>query len=169
MPPGPVRVSSRTESSARRSAIVRQLRLPAHERGRLVRKPAAAARGCDQRREAGRQRRMGELEDALGAAESLQLVLAHVLQGGAVRQLVGDERSGGRRQQHLAAMAGGHDARGPVEGRTEVVALALGRLAGVQTHPDAERSGLAPRLAHEVLLCVEAWRRRRRRPSRRRP
>ena len=90
------------------------------------------------------------------AAQALELVLAQVLERGAGRELVDDERGGGRRQQHLTAVPGGHDARRAVQGRAEVVALPLGRLAGVQPHPDAERAGLAPRLVREVLLGGQA-------------
>ena len=133
-----------------------QLCFSAHESRRLVGQPGAPARGSDQRREAVPEAWMGELEDALRAAEALELVLAEVLERGAVRELVNDECGRGGREQHLTAVPGGHDARRAVQGRAEVVALARRRLPGVQPHANAEWSGLAPRLFQKVLLGAEA-------------
>ena len=99
---------------------------------------------------------MGELEHALGPPQSLQVMLAEVAQLATGGQPVHDQGGRGRRQEHLAAMPGGHDPRGAVESRAEVVALARRGLAHVQAHADAERPGLAPRLARERALGVQA-------------
>jgi hypothetical protein len=99
---------------------------------------------------------MVELEHALRPAEALQLVLAEVAEAAAVREAVGDQRGCGCRQEHLAAVAGGHDPRRAIEGRAEVVPLTRGGLAGVQAHADAERPGGAPGLLCEPALGVQA-------------
>ena len=75
-----------------------------------------------------------QLVDTFGPAQVLEAMLAQVADGGALGQLVshqGGDRGG---QQHLASVAGGHDARGAIEGRSEVVAVAKGGLAGMQRH-----------------------------------
>ena len=92
-------------SSARRSAIsASSASLPTNPdgwSGRRVRRRVGVTSGGKLPGSPG----IGELEDALGAAEALELVLAEVLERGAVRELVHDERGRGRRQQHLAAVA----------------------------------------------------------------
>ena len=57
---------------------------------------------------------MDELEDAFGASQILEAMLTQVAQGRPLWQLVDDKSRRGRRQQHLAAVPGGHDPRGPV-------------------------------------------------------
>ena len=59
------------------------------------------------------------------------------------------------RHQHLATMAGRHDAGRPIHRRTEVVAGA--RLGRTDMDPDAylQWSGLVPRRRTELLLCCQ--------------
>jgi hypothetical protein len=99
---------------------------------------------------------MDELKDAFGTSQILEMVLAEVAQGGPLRQLVYDQRCRRRRQQHLAAVAGRHDPRGPVQGRAVVVPVALGSLACMQPHPDTKRSGLTPLRRREAVLSFQA-------------
>ena len=58
---------------------------------------------------------MDELKDAFGASQILEAMFTQVAQGRPLWQLVDDKSRRGRRQQHLAAVAGRHDPRGPVE------------------------------------------------------
>jgi hypothetical protein len=57
-----------------------QLRFPPDESGRLIRNPVLLAGGRHERRKALREVRVGELEDALGPSQALELVLAQVAQ-----------------------------------------------------------------------------------------
>ncbi len=144
VPPGPVRVRRRTESSARRrSTSSSSARRPTNAVPRTGRFPAAWSSvvsggnvDC--------KRRMHELEDALGAPEVLEPVLAEVAQARAVREVVRGEGRGGRRQEHLPAVPGGHDPGGAVDGRTEVVVAAPFGVPAMDADPDAERPGLRP-------------------------
>src|SRR5829696_401012 len=83
-------------------------------------------------------------------------MLAQVMQRGTVGKRVRGKERDGRRKQYLTTMTRGHESRGPIEGRAEVVTLAKGGLSGVEDHSDAKRARLAPRLADEVALCIEA-------------
>ena len=87
--------------------------------------------GRPQRRELRRQAVDVELVDALRAVEVLEPVLAEVADA-QPRQLVVLEHGRGRlREQHLAAVAGRHDARRAVHAQPVVPLLADRRLAGV--------------------------------------
>jgi hypothetical protein len=99
---------------------------------------------------------MDELKDAFGVSQILETMLTQVAQGRPLRQLVDDKSRRGRRQQHLAAVPGRHDPRGPVEGGTVVVPIAPGSLSYVQRHTDTKRSGLTPRCGREVVLSLQA-------------
>ena len=76
-----------------------------------------------------------ELEDPLGLVEAAQPVLAEVTHVG-VR---GERRPRGRRDQHLAAVAGRADPSGTVHVDSDVAAVDAHRLAGMDAHPDAQR------------------------------
>ena len=144
-------VRSRTDSSARRVDDLRQLRVAPDEGGRLVGKAGCARRvGVTSGGKLAGRPGCASWKTRSPRPRSLSRCSPRSRRVGAVGQLVDDQGGRGCRQQHLAAVAGGHDARGAVEGRPEVVALALGGLAGVQAHAHAERPGLAPRLLHEA-------------------
>jgi hypothetical protein len=67
-------------------------------------------------------------------------MLAKFAEGNILRQLFTHHLRGRFRKQHLPAMPNRHDARGPVNRRAEVVAVAFLRDAGVQpaAHPERE-------------------------------
>jgi hypothetical protein len=99
---------------------------------------------------------MGELEDPFRSAEALEAVVAEITEPGAVRKLVDDERGRGGREQHLAAVAHPHEPGRTVDRRPVVIPGARLSHSTVDPHPHAQGAGLAPRLATEALLRVEA-------------
>ena len=101
---------------------------------------------------------MHELEDALGAPEVLEPVLAEVAQARTVREVVRGEGRGGGRQEHLPAVPGGHDPGGAVDGRTEVVVAAPFGVPAMDADPDAERPGFRPCRRREPALDGETCR-----------
>jgi hypothetical protein len=74
----------------------------------------------------------------LGVVDVFQAVVAEVTEGGAVGEVVLDERPGGVRQQDLAAVAGRRDPGGPVDVDPPVVVPARSALPGVEPHPDPD-------------------------------
>ena len=108
-----------------------------------------------------------QLEDALGADQVLEAVLAERDKLGAVRQLIGRELGHGGGHQGLAAGGQGHDVRGAVDRVAEVVAFAQLGFAGVQAHAHPRRVGQAgPGGGREGVLAGWAAARRPR-PGRR--
>ncbi len=97
-----------------------------------------------QGREVGAQLRVQELEEALGPREIAQPHAAQVAQ----RRLFGQPRTeqlaNALRQQHLAAMRGGHDARRAVDRGAVVVVVAPFRDARVQAAACAQRQAAHP-------------------------
>ena len=77
------------------------------------------------------------------------------------RQLVPDERGGGRGEEDLAAVGGGGDPGALVEAEAVVALVADLGLAGVEAHADAALGARRPVVRGERAL-------RRRRPPRRR-
>ena len=140
LPPGPVSVTSRTSASSRRLANRPELGVAADERGCLGREVVRPEVEGRQRRELGRQPRMGELEEALRPPEVLQSMLPEVAQRGAVREPALDEAGGRVGQQDLAAVTGRHDPRRPVHRGPEEVPAARLDLAGVDPHPHPDRA-----------------------------
>jgi hypothetical protein len=59
-----------------------------------------------------------------------------------------------RRDQHLPAVAGGHDARRPVDRRPEAIPAALVDLPGMQAHTDPQRRTIRPSLRRQRILGV---------------
>jgi hypothetical protein len=74
-----------------------------------------------------------ELPDKHGAAQVPQAMLAQI-----AKHQAGHELGRHPRDQHLPAVAGGHEPGGAVHRRAEVVAVALVDLAGVDPHPHAD-------------------------------
>ncbi len=142
-----------------------ELRRPADERRSWQREVLHACLDRLQQRELARQAVDLELVDALGRAQVLEPVCAEVA------RLVVDQRASRLRQQHLAAVADGCDARALVHVDPDVSLMGHPRLAGVEPHPDADRPiGQAslcvhgrggrvrsPRESHEerVTLCID--------------
>ena len=85
-----------------------------------------------QRRELG----AAELVDPLGRGEVLEAVLAEVVQVDRV-----DEPGGGGREEDLAAVAAGGDARGAVDVDADVALVGEERRAAVEAHAHADRPG----------------------------
>ena len=76
-----------------------------------------------------------DLKQALGIEQALQSMLAHVAEGDTCRQISAYQFRRSDREKDLAAVRGGHDARGAIQHRAEIIAIPkLGR-AGVQAHP----------------------------------
>ena len=86
----------------------------------------------------------------------------------ALRHRAGDERSGRRGEQHLAAVTGRADPRGAVDVDPDVPLLAHDRLAGVHAHPHAELLAVRPAVRRERALSRRRPRRPRRARARRR-
>jgi hypothetical protein len=145
-------VSNRTASSP---VDLLQIRVAADEGGGLGGQVVVTAVEGGQRREAVGEVGVDQLEQPLGTAQVLEAVGAEVAQVGSFREPVGGQGGRRRRQQHLAAMADGHDPCGAVDCRAEVVAGAGRGLAGVQPHPHPQRPGRSPRLGRQVLLRGE--------------
>ena len=109
-----------------------------------------------------------DLEHPLGPGEVAQVVLAEIDELDAGKELVAHELRGQSRADDLAAVRRRHQARGTVEGRAEVVAVAdLGR-PGVQADPHPQRSGVGPRLGGQCPLQLDRRGHRRRRGRERR-
>ena len=111
-----------------------QLRRPADERRSRQRKVLHPRLDRLQQRELARQTLDLELVDALGRAQVLEPVCAEVA------CLVVDERVSRLRKQYLAAVADGCDARASVDVDSDVSLVGYTRLAGVEPHPDADRT-----------------------------
>ncbi len=143
---------------------VRQLHPAADERGGLDRQVGGSAVLGRQRGKGGLEGGMDELEDSLRTSKVLEPVLAEISQARPSGQPLLGQGRGGRREQHLATVPGGHDPGRPIDGRSEVVVAASVGVAGVESHPDAQRPGLAPSFRAKRLL----GRQRRRNPIHRR-
>ena len=96
-----------------------------------------------------------DLEDALGAREIGQPLLAEVDEGHLVGQRVAHDLLGGVRHHHLFAVGGGHDPGGPVGRGAVVVAVAGDRVTGVEAHPHPQPARHGPPLGDEGPLGGE--------------
>ena len=92
--------------------------------------------GCVERPE-GRELALAELEEALGADQVLQAVLAEV----ADRSLCLEKAARRPGDDDLAAVRRGCDPRRAVDVHADVAFLGHERLAGVDAHPDPDRPG----------------------------
>ena len=81
---------------------------------------------------------------------------ADVAQLHAVRQLVRDEPRRQRREQHLAALAGGADPRAVMHREADVALVAEDRVAGVQAHAHAHAARRAATDGRECARCAAA-------------
>jgi len=114
------------------------LLLPAHERGELHRQvPGPGAHGPGGR-EVGREPLDHQVVQVLGHGEVLEPMPAEVSERHPSGQGMLHEASGGRRDQHLPAVAGLGDPGRPVHVKAEVVVPAQDSLPGVQAHPDPQ-------------------------------
>ena len=103
--PGPAGPDERHETMlAHEVGHGRQVGCPADEARQLGREVMPERVEGGERREGCRQGRVLELEDALGSGQVPQSMLAEVAQRSIRRQLVADERRGGRRNQDLPTM-----------------------------------------------------------------
>jgi len=111
-----------------------QLLRPADERGPRGGEVRAPGLERPERRELGGQAVDLELEDPLRSAEVPEPVRPEV------PGVHLDESPGGLGQEDLAAVADGGDAGGPVDVEPDVAFLGQPRLAGVEAHPDLDRT-----------------------------
>jgi hypothetical protein len=100
--------------------------------------------------------RRGELVDPLRLVHVLELVLAEVPQRDIRRRVVAEELARRRGDEHLAAVAGGGDARGAVDAHPDVALAADGRLAGVNAHPHTQLAAAGPFMCGQRLLRVDS-------------
>ena len=130
VPPGPVSVTRRAPSS-KRDEHLEQLVVSADERARRPRQVRVGDRL--QRREGA----VSELEERHRLGDVLEPVLAEV------GQLVLDELGGRLREDDLAAVARGGDARSEVDVVADVALVGEQRRAGVQADAHADRARLS--------------------------
>ena len=96
-----------------------------------------------------------ELENPLGQAEVLEPVQAKVPQGGARWHRVAEQRRRRGREHDLAPVSGGRDAGAPVDVEADQAGRCLGRLAGMDAHPDADRLTVGPWVRPERPLHLD--------------
>ncbi len=135
-PPGPVSVTSRTSSSSSNARSVFELGAPPDERRRLRRQVRGPVLERPQRRELRLEAGCQKLVERLRLRQVLEAVLAEVA------RLRVREIARRLREQHLPAVRRGGNTRGPVDVEADVVVADDRRLAGVQSHPHAERQAL---------------------------
>ncbi len=98
---------------------------------------------------------MPQLADPLRTAKAFQLHFAAGLDGRAAAQSSPRDVGSGTRQQDLSSVGLAHEPRGSNDGGPEVVAIALDRIAGVESHPDPNRCGRRKRLGGEHCLDLD--------------
>ena len=135
VPPGPVSVSNRTSSRPNRPTTSSSSRLAAEKRRRRDGE-VRLVQGL-QAREIG----VAQLEEALRRREVLEPVFAEVAYGVAC-----DEVARRLRQEHLAPVPGGSDARRAVDVDPDVALVGHDGLARVEPHADADRPAAKRRL-----------------------
>ena len=146
LPPTPVSVTSRCVSEFDGDCV--QLPAATDERGPGLRQAIAPRLRGPQRRELRPQRRRRELVHAFLAVEPAQAVFAEV--DPLVRRC---ERRDRARPDDLLAVRGVAQPRGPDHLGTEVVAVALVRRAGVQSHAHPQRADSRPFGFVQRALC----------------
>ncbi len=119
-------MTARTTSAPSRTGAKGTNQQPSGKSGAIV---AATASG---------EPAVADLEDALGGEQVAEAVLSEVAQS--LRDFVGDGRA-----EDLPAVGDGHQAGGAVDSWAEVVAVALHRLTGVDTHPHPQHGRTRPR------------------------
>jgi hypothetical protein len=95
-----------------------------------------------------------ELEDPL-VLDVLEVLLPEVDDGGAVGDVVAQQRAGRLREQDLAAAAGGADTRRADDVEAEVALFSDCRLARVEPHPHAHVRVVGPVVLSQRALCVD--------------
>ena len=105
---------------------------------------------CHRRRELGPQALRADLEQMLRPGQVAQPVHPQVDQIGPVGQ------PGRHGTQHdLSPMRSGHHPGRPVEDRTEIVTITLGRLTSVNTHSHPHHRSIRPSLSRQSRLSVD--------------
>jgi hypothetical protein len=127
---------------------------PADERGGLRRQVPRQDIGRTQWREVRAESRGFHLEDVLAARQVPQQVLSQIYNLDLGRQGVGHHVSRGCRCDHLPTMSQRHETGCPVDGRAEMVPVALLHLAGVQAHTYGDDGAGRPSLAGQHQLGV---------------
>ena len=96
-----------------------------------------------------------ELEDAFGAREVLQPVLAEVDKPLPRWKVVFDDVAGRAREEDLASVAGRGDAGAAVHRKAHVAAVIERRLAGMYSDPNTHLPPVWPRVLNERALCSD--------------
>ncbi len=135
------------------------------ERHEVAKRPLPADEGREGFREAGCGRVQGsrrgelvrkvrdeQLEQAFGTWEVLQVMLPEVAEPDVLAERALRECARRVRHEHLAAVGGAHDPRGPVHVDPHVVAARDRHLAGVHTHPHLQGDVVGPGVVADRAL-----------------
>jgi hypothetical protein len=95
-----------------------------------------------------------DLEEQLGALEVLEDALAERTQADVVGLVVGQQRLGCARDEHLAAVSRRTDAGRAVHSEPDVAVVGDGGLGGVQAHPHPQGRARRPAVCGEGALSV---------------
>ena len=153
-PPEPTRLTRGSSLNSRFTAF--HLVVATDEAGPLHRQVVDPGVQGAKRRELAGQVGVVQLEDALGTGQVLEPVHPQIAQAGALRQSL-DRQVGRRLGQHrLAPMRHRHKPGRPVHRRTEIVAVALLHLAGMQAHPHPQDAPLRPTLTAQPSCASSA-------------
>ena len=137
---------------------MRELALAANQRPRLRRQIRRPRVERVERREGLPEALADELEDFLGLRQVLEAVRPEVAQPDALERLLGEQPAGRVRDENLAAMAGGADARGTMDADPDVSSSGRPGVAGVDPHPHSQLPALRPALGRERPLPVQGGR-----------
>src|SRR5205085_10793469 len=134
--PGPARTAQRHEPvRVDQCQHLSKLALAADQGRRLDRQVGLVERL--ERRELA----VAELEDPFGRCQVLEPMLAEIIKPVCARELTRPLRD-----QNLATMARGGDPRRPVNVEADITLLGEKRLAGMEAHPDLDRTAVQGRL-----------------------
>jgi hypothetical protein len=129
-----------------------QFHLPANERVRLIGQVIGPGIERFQRGELGGQIGVEQLEDALRLEQIAQAVRAKIEQRHARGERIACQRLRGGRQYDLPTVTGAEQARQPGHRGRQIVTIPRRRLAHVDRHAHAQRSGLGPRFGAQRPL-----------------
>jgi hypothetical protein len=137
--PQPLRLPSLSHSTASGPGPVRdKFVLATHEGGQLDRQIARKSVKGPKGRETLLQFGMEYLKHPLRLRQISESVLAQIRQAHTLGKPPANQSGGHRRAEQLAAMSCGHQPGAPVDCRTEVVAVALFGVTGMEGHPNPD-------------------------------
>ena len=151
--PGATRAGEREQSRLTQEPLdVVHRSCSADERGSARTQVGLLGSPRPQRREFGAQAIDHEIVQSLRMLEAFQVVQPEIPKRHAVGHVARDEDAGGFRYDDLTAVACRRDPSGPVDVDPDVVVAARNALAGVQSHADADRVAVGPRVRGERSL-----------------